>query len=69
MIENKKLRYKERAKIEKYYHEKDLKNQDKYTNILKNKLLYDRFKEIEKRRFDIINNKESLELNKYDKRW
>ena len=67
MIENKKLRYKERAKIEKYYHEKDLKNQDKYTNILKNKLLYDRFKEIEKRRFDIINNKESLELNKYDK--
>ena len=67
MIENKKLRYKERAKIEKYYHEKDLKKQDKYANLLKNKLLYDRFKEIDKRRFDIINNKESLELNKYDK--
>ena len=67
MIKNKKIRFKIRNEIENHYSKKDLKEKDKYDNLLNNKLFYDRFKEIEKRRYDIINNKESLELNKYDK--
>lgn len=62
--ENKKLRYKIRNKIENYYYNKNIIQVDKYTNILNNKLLYDRFKEIEKRGYDIINNKEILKINK-----
>ena len=65
-IENKKLRYKERIKVENYNHFRDLKQMDKYSKLLNNKLYYDRFKEIDKRRFNIINNKEVLELNKYE---
>ena len=65
-IENKKLRYKERIKVENYNHFRDLKAMDKYSKLLNNKLYYDRFKEIDKRRFNIINNKEVLELNKYE---
>ena len=67
MQENKKIRFKIRNEIEYQYRKKDLEKKDRYNNLLKNKLYYDRFKEIEKRRFDIINNKEILELNKYDK--
>lgn len=66
MIENKKLRYKTRTLIDKFYHLKNLKDQDKHTNKTNNKLFYDRFKEIDKRGFDIINNKEALSLNKYE---
>ena len=65
-IENKKLRYKQRSKIENYYHFRNLKEMDKYENKLNNKLYYNRFKEIDKRRFNIINNKEVLELKKCD---
>ena len=67
LLENKNLRYKARPNIDYYYHEKDLKKVEKYNNLLKNKLIYNRFKEMEKRRFDIINNKEICELNKYEK--
>ena len=67
LLENKNLRYKERPNIELYYQEKDLKKNDRYNELLKNKLLYNRFKEIEKRRFDIINNKDTFEMNKYEK--
>lgn len=65
-IEDKKLRYKDRMKIENYYFYRDLKEMDKHSNRLHNKLIYNRFKEIDKRRFDILNNNEVLALNKYD---
>ena len=61
-IENKKLRYKQRTKVENYYHFRNLKEMDKYESKLNNKLYYNRFKEIDKRRYNIINNKEVLEL-------
>ena len=67
MIENKKLRFKIRREMENNYQMKDLREGDKYTNLINHKLFYDRYKEIEKRRFNIINNKEVLDLNKYDK--
>ena len=66
MLENKKLRYKIRKEMENHYQMKDLKEGDKYTNLLNHKLFYDRYKEIDKRRYNIINNKEVLDLNKYD---
>ena len=53
--------------MENYYHIKSLKEGDKFTNLLSHRLYYDRYKEIEKRRFDIINNKEILEIDKYEK--
>ena len=67
MIENKKLRFKIRRDLENIYQMKDLKEGDKHSNLLNHKLFYDRYKEIEKRRYNIINNKEVLDLNKYDR--
>ena len=66
LIENKKLRFKNRKDIDNFYRLIDIKKEDKYKNMLRNKLFNQRFKEIGKRRFNIINNNEVLDINKYD---
>ena len=67
LIENRILRFKNRKDLDNFYRMIDIQKEDKYMNMLKNKLFYQRFKEIDKRRFNILNNNEVLEINKFDK--
>ena len=55
---DKKKRYEIRNKIENYYREKNLMQQDKEENKLNGKDSYLRYKEIDKRQYDIIDLKE-----------
>ena len=61
--ENKILRYKAKLQIENFYRKKDIAKSDRDEKALNNKLLYDRYREIEKRKYNIINNKELLKIN------
>ena len=55
-LENKKkLRYTIRNKVEDFYHNKNLINQDKIKNNIENKFSYQRYEEEDKRQFNIIN--------------
>ena len=55
-LENKKkLRYTLRNKVEDFYHNKNLINQDKLKNNIENKFSYQRYEEEDKRQFNIIN--------------
>ena len=53
---NAKLRYSLKYKIEKHYHQKDLKKFSKNNKKLDSKLFYDRFNSIDKRGYDILSN-------------
>ena len=53
---NAKLRYSLRYKIEKHYHQKDLKKFAKNDKKLEKKLFYDRFDLIDKRGYNLLNN-------------
>ena len=61
--EKKKLRYKVKLQIENFYRKKDIAKSDRYEKALNNKLLYDRYREIEKRKYNIINNNELMKIN------
>ena len=55
---NKRQRYDIRYKVEKFYQDENLKNQDKKDNQKNNKASYQRYKEQDKRQYDIIDLKE-----------
>ena len=61
--ENKILRYKAKLQIENFYRKIDIAKSDRYEKALNNKLLYDRYREIEKRKYNIITNKELIKIN------
>ena len=61
--ENKNLRYKVKLQIENFYRKKDIAKSDRYEKALNNKLLYDRYREIEKRKYNIITNNELIKIN------
>ena len=61
---NKKARYKVRNLLDKYYCLRNELLEDKYLNGLKSKLSYNRYKQIDDRRYDILNNQEILSLKK-----
>ena len=54
-LKNKKYRYSLRSKIENYYHESQLKKDIIENNSLAKKVSYNKFKEIDKRGYDILN--------------
>jgi len=64
--ENKILRYKAKLQIENFYRKIDIAKSDRYEKALNNKLLYDRYREIEKRKYKLIkiNNNENIRHKK-----
>ena len=54
----KRQRYDIRYKVEKFYRDENLKEQDKIDNRKNNKASYQRYKEQDKRQYDIIDLKE-----------
>ena len=64
---NKKSRYKIREHIDNYYHLKNEASDEKYLNSLKNKLSYDRYKQIDERGYELLNNQVNLSLKKDEK--
>ena len=54
-LKNKKYRFSLRSKIENYYHESQLKKDIIENNSLAKKVSYNKFKEIDKRGYDILN--------------
>ena len=64
---NKISRYRIRQQIDKYYHLKKEILEEKYLNSLKNKLSYDRYKQVDERGYDLLSNQEILSLKKDEK--
>jgi hypothetical protein len=64
---NKISRYRIRQQIDKYYHLRKEALDEKYLNSLKNKLSYDRYKQVDERGYDLLSNQEILSLKKDEK--
>ena len=64
---NKKARYKIRGQIDDYYKLKNISNDHKYLNNLKNRLSYMRYKQEDERPYDILNHNDFLYLKKDQK--
>ena len=63
-LENKIYRYSLRPEIENYHHQQDLRKYIVKNNSLRTKLIYQRFKPIDKRGYDFITGKESFNFYK-----
>ena len=59
-IKNKVYRYTLKPKIENFYHQEDLKKDILKNNSLRNKIIYNRFKEIDKRGYNILNGQDNF---------
>ena len=59
-IKNKLYRYSLKNKIDNFYHQADLKKDILKNNSLKTKVIYNRFKDIDKRGYDILNGNENF---------
>ena len=64
---NKIARYKLRNQLDNYYRLKNESFDEKYLNILKHKLSYNRYKQADERCYDILSNQEILNLKKDEK--
>ena len=59
-MKNKIFRYSMKPKIENFYHMENLKQDILKSNSLRTKIIYNRFKEIDKRGYDIINGNDNF---------
>ena len=64
LTSNIKVRYKIKNLLDQYYHLRNQSLEEKYLNSLKYKLSYNRYKQEDERRYNILNNKEILNLKK-----
>ena len=63
-IESKKYRYSLRQEIEKFIHQEELRKDIVKNNSIKKKLIYQRFKPIDKRGYDVITGKQKFNMYK-----
>jgi len=59
-LKNKIYRYSLKPKIENFYHREELRKDILKSGTLRTKIIYDRFKEIDKRGYDIINGQDNF---------
>lgn len=59
-IKNKIFRYSLKPKIDNFYHQEDLKKDIRKNNSLRTKIHYNRYKEMDKRGYDILNGKDNF---------
>ncbi len=63
-LRNKIYRYSLRPEIENFHHQEDLRKDNAKNNSLKSKLIYQRFKPIDKRGYDVISGKDKYNFYK-----